>query len=140
MTRDNANNGPDTPGNDRREDILAVGLTDEQMRATPKQLFATLSDAIVNVPFSGLSHARLRGAMLVVSPLLGPDFDAIDLARTLSEMDFKGRYLAFGEAVPNPQMIRREVVAIAPQLSFEIVEMGGGLHVARSDDPDPSTA
>ena len=58
---------------------------------------------------------------LVLSPLVTPAFDAIDVAKRLSDTKFEGRYCAVANDVPNVDIIRREVKSIAPKLSFDLL-------------------
>jgi hypothetical protein len=58
---------------------------------------------------------------IVVSALMGEDFDAIDLARTLNDLGFVGRYRAMVRNLPNPGVVRREIRHVAPGLDFDIL-------------------
>ncbi len=60
---------------------------------------------------------------VVLSPLMGDDFDVIDVAEQLVSFGYAGRYRAITEDVPNAAMIRREVRAHAPGLDFDILVM-----------------
>lgn len=57
---------------------------------------------------------------VILSALMGESFDALDVARRLSELDFKGRYRAIATSLPNPRAIMAEVRAIAPELDFDL--------------------
>lgn len=58
---------------------------------------------------------------VVVSALMGEDFDAIELAQALSTMSYCGRYRALVRDLPNPSAVRREVTAAAPNIDFDIL-------------------
>lgn len=60
---------------------------------------------------------------VVLSALIGPDFDAIDLARKLQEMGFAGRYRAVTARLPNARAVAAEVRGAAPGLDFDVFVM-----------------
>ncbi len=57
---------------------------------------------------------------IVLSALLGEDFDAMDVARRLATLGFQGRYRALTAALPAPGVVRAEVRAVAPGLDFDL--------------------
>lgn len=61
---------------------------------------------------------------IVLSALLGDNFDVIDLARKLESFDFEGRYRALASGVPEPKLIVGEVNQHAPALDFDILVLG----------------
>ena len=60
---------------------------------------------------------------LVLSPLFAGAFDALDVARRLSEIGFTGRYRAITDSMPNIDMIRREVIEHSRGLDFDILAL-----------------
>ena len=60
---------------------------------------------------------------LVLSPLFAGAFDALDVARRLSEIGFAGRYRAITDSMPNIDMIRREVIEHSQGLDFDILAL-----------------
>lgn len=62
---------------------------------------------------------------VILSALFGSDFDALELARRLSELGFAGRYRALAMALPDPAVIRAEVWAVAPGLDFDLFLIDG---------------
>ncbi|WP_296425833.1 hypothetical protein [Yoonia sp.] len=60
---------------------------------------------------------------MVLSPLIGDEFDAVDLAMKLNELNYLGRYRAIANDVPDVELIRREVYGVAPQLDFDLLIM-----------------
>jgi hypothetical protein len=115
----------------RRGDILAVGLSPAQVCELPARLFGALGKAAVLADCRQLTADRLTGAMAVLSPLVGPGFDAVDIALLLDRTGFVGYYFAFTQPLPNPQLVIAEVSAMAPLLSFEVVEVGATPHLVR---------
>lgn len=79
------------------------------------------------VTFADLSARSLNqsGAQLVLSPLLGRGFDAMDVADRLSALGFAGRYRAVAACLPAPDTIIAEILAACPQLDFRIVMLTG---------------
>lgn len=60
---------------------------------------------------------------VVISALVGPGFDALDVALALHLAGYAGCYRAISEQLPRPDVIRREVLAIAPALDFGILTL-----------------
>ena len=77
------------------------------------------------VSFSDVSDTLLDNLMpdTVMSPLLGANFDATDLARRLQGLGFSGRYLAIAEGVPAPNIIEKEVRMAAPLVDFDLIAL-----------------
>jgi hypothetical protein len=87
----------------------------------PKSYIArTGYDDLDSVQFTGRD-----APVLVLSPLLTPVFDVIDLARYLSQRGYRGRYLALVDRLPSANLIRREVAAQYPDLNFDVVVLDG---------------
>lgn len=58
---------------------------------------------------------------LVLSPLVGAGFDALDLARLLRSLGFAGRYRVVVDALPDPAAVLAELRAEAPGLDVDLV-------------------
>ena len=67
---------------------------------------------------------------LVLSPLMGDDFDVVDIARQLHDLAFHGRYRAISENIPNADLVRDEVQFHAPGLDFDLL-------ILSNDSSDP---
>lgn len=78
-----------------------------------------------------VSHRALGPELLInapdllVSPLIGDGFDAVELARNLVQWGFAGRYIAVAERLPDGGLIRREVQKAAPRLDFTLILLDG---------------
>ncbi|WP_373356945.1 hypothetical protein [Pseudoroseicyclus sp. CXY001] len=74
------------------------------------------------ITFDALDGPLLAGLCpdLVVSPLLAEGFDALDLARRLAELGYRGRYRAVALSLPDPGLVQDEVRAVAPDLDFDV--------------------
>ncbi len=64
--------------------------------------------------------ARLRPEV-ILAPLVGPDFDCLDLAERLSGAGFHGRFRAVAPKVPDPALVRREIAERFPALDFDLL-------------------
>jgi len=75
------------------------------------------------VDFEDVTLETLRRIrpQVILSPLLGRTFDAVEVARRLESMGYGGRYRVVTDGVPEPDVIKREVSAIAPQLDFAVL-------------------
>ncbi|MFQ6548534.1 hypothetical protein AADZ90_011290 [Aestuariibius sp. 2305UL40-4] len=78
------------------------------------------------VGFDDLDARRLAEVApdIVLSALLAPDFDVIDLALRLDELDFTGRYRAISDDIPSPGVVVAEVRQHAPGVDFDVLLIG----------------
>lgn len=60
---------------------------------------------------------------IVLSPLMGDDFDVLDIAVKLLDLGFEGRYRVISDDLPNMGMIKKEVRHHAPGLDFDLLTM-----------------
>ncbi|HCQ63914.1 MAG TPA: hypothetical protein DIU07_01485 [Rhodobacteraceae bacterium] len=58
---------------------------------------------------------------VVVSSLVGPGFDCLDLSERLAAAGFRGKYRAIAPTVPDPDLVRREITDRFPALDFDLV-------------------
>jgi hypothetical protein len=116
-----------TPVDASSQRVLAVALTTEVVQALPRHVVSPGS-YLRSVTVEQLPEEVLTGADapdLVLSPLLTPAFDALDLARLLTQCGYRGRYLALVDQLPSATLIRREVEAQSPELNFDVVVLDG---------------
>lgn len=57
---------------------------------------------------------------MVLSALVGDEFDAMEVARRLVEFGFQGRYRALTDDLPDAGAVRAEIQEIAPNLDFDL--------------------
>lgn len=78
--------------------------------------------------FEGLDLGLLAEVRpdMVLSTLVGDGFDAIDVARRLRELGYRGRYRALAHALPNEEAVRAEIEEAAPELDFDLVVLRSG--------------
>jgi len=108
-----------------------VGLSPFQAGSIPTRLFGSLGQDTVQIAFADLNATRLESAMIVLSPVVGIGFDAVDVAIRLQSADFRGRYVAFAPTLVDDTMIRTEVKNVAPDLNFDVIETGRGPRLAK---------
>lgn len=60
---------------------------------------------------------------LVLSPVMCSSFDCLDLAQALGSIGFSGRYRAMVGGMPNPELIRREILSHCPHLDFDLISI-----------------
>jgi hypothetical protein len=116
-----------TPVDQSSQRVLAVALAAEVVVALPRHVVSPGS-YIRSVGIDQLPEERLTGPEapeLVLSPLLTPAFDALDLARMLTQCGYRGRYLALVDKLPSANLIRREVEAQSPGLNFDVIVLDG---------------
>ena len=119
--------GRETDGDTHSRTVLAVALATQALDLLPRNVLEPHS-YVARVSYDELDSVSFSGPQapaLVLSPLLTPVFDAIDLARYLSQRGYKGRYLALVDRLPSANLIRREVEAQSPDLNFEVVVLDG---------------
>lgn len=73
-----------------------------------------------------LSTDRIRDLApeMIMSPLVGDNFDVLEVATLLRKLGYKGRYRVISDYLPQAQMIREEVAQVAPDLDFDLVVLG----------------
>ncbi|MBL3568430.1 hypothetical protein DSD19_11030 [Rhodovulum sp. BSW8] len=81
------------------------------------------SARVERLPY-GLVQAALSSVQsvdMVVSPLLTEQFDAMDLATQLELGGYRGLYVVVTPVVPNPEIIRREIAALCPGITVQLI-------------------
>ena len=107
--------------------VLAVEIAAEIALALPPNLVQP-GAVIRSVGLADLADLALSGPaapVLVLSRLVTPEFDALDLARMLSQSGYRGRYLALVDRLPDANLIRKEVAAQSPGINFDVVILDG---------------
>ncbi|NKX46037.1 hypothetical protein [Roseicyclus persicicus] len=106
---------------------MAVALSPEALTGLPRHVLSPDS-RIRRIAYDRLADEALAGPeapALVLAPLLTPVFDALDLARLLTQAGYRGRYLALVDRLPSANLIRREVAAQSPNLNFDVIILDG---------------
>ena len=60
---------------------------------------------------------------LILSAVMGDDYDVVELARKLAILGYGGRYRALTSGLPNPRIVLNEVSAAAPQIDFDLFDL-----------------
>ena len=58
---------------------------------------------------------------IILSPLVADGFDAVDVAAKLIDLQFTGKYRAISDAMPDADLIRKEIRSFAPRLDFDLL-------------------
>ncbi len=61
----------------------------------------------------------------ILAPLLGPDFDILDLVDRLNQIGFGGALRALTPPLPDPDAVRAEVRSHAAGLDFDLIVVPG---------------
>lgn len=122
---------PDRPAvhdvDDRTLRVLALALSEAALIALPRHVLQP-GARIRRTRFPDLTDELMTGPQapdLVLSPLLTPEFDALDLARLLAQCGYRGRYLALVDRLPSANLVRREVAAGSPGINFDVIVLDG---------------
>lgn len=81
--------------------------------------------------FNNLSTKSLKSyaPTVIVSKIVTPGFDVLDLAKRLTDMNFTGAYITLPEPmVPKPEVILNEVRTMYPRLHVDIMQSKPVLH------------
>ena len=62
---------------------------------------------------------------IVVSSVLGRNFDCVDLAERLDHLGFRGRYCLIAHGIPEPGLVLREIRSLFPALQVELDPTAG---------------
>ena len=110
---------------DHRSDpvILAVGDVRQWTRAG-RALPADSQIAFAD--FHEINEDLLQALSpdIVMSPVLSRSFDCLDLAQTLYESGFRGRFRVVAPDMPNPRVIQAEISALCPALDVAFIFCG----------------
>ena len=73
--------------------------------------------------FSDLDGPLLQAVRpdMVVSALIDDNFDAVDMARRLTDLGYAGPYRALSTPLPRPGIVKAEVRGAAPGLDFDLI-------------------
>ncbi|NNV46977.1 hypothetical protein GTA62_10725 [Roseobacter sp. HKCCD9010] len=107
--------------------VLAVALSANVIDLLPRHVLEPNS-IVQRVSYEMLGNVTLIGThapLLILSPLVTPMFDALDMAQFLTESGYRGRYLALVDKLPSANLIRREVAAQSPDLNFDMIVLDG---------------
>ena len=103
--------------------VLAIGDRGASSRGV---IDAATGAQVVVATFDDLDAALLERhrPSVVISHVMARGFDALDLARRLVALGFRGRFVALAEALPCPALVRAEVACACPSLEVGVVVVG----------------
>lgn len=102
-----------------------VGFAREPTRAL-KPANDNVIEFPVTMSLGGLSEL-VKGcgrADLILTPLIAKKFDALEMAKRLSDLGYTGQYKAVVSSLPDCAMVIREIKGLNPHLDFDIVQLG----------------
>lgn len=76
----------------------------------------------VNVSFAQLNAHIISQLLpdLIILPLFGPGFDAIEVLAQLERFGYRGDVLVRTPALPNSRIVERELAAVVPNLRVRL--------------------
>jgi hypothetical protein len=77
---------------------------------------------VVTLPMSQISARTISIVLpdLVIMPLFGPGFDAIEALSQLEKFGFRGEVVVRTPALPNSRIVERELSAVVPALTVRL--------------------
>jgi hypothetical protein len=94
--------------------VLVIG--DVALGAQPPEV------KLVSLHYAELSAKTISAVLpdLVIMPLFGAGFDALDALARLERFGFRGDVLVRAPRLPNTQIVERELAAVAPKLTVRL--------------------
>ncbi|WP_292020778.1 hypothetical protein [Maritimibacter sp. UBA3975] len=99
--------------------VLAVGRTQDDagksgQEPLPGAHFVEFTDLTAEV-------IEMHQPHVVLSPLVSNGFDCVEVANRLVDSGFDGRYRAFAENLPRPELVKSEIGTSFPGLDFDVL-------------------
>lgn len=99
-------------------DILSLENRPEPDLSEPTTAFADFSEVTGEL-------VEALEPQVVVSSVLGRNFDCVDLAERLADIGFRGCYRVIGHGLPQPDLVLREIRSLFPSLRVELDQPSG---------------
>ncbi|MGL4320535.1 MAG: hypothetical protein ACRC6I_12615 [Paracoccaceae bacterium] len=76
----------------------------------------------ITLPFAAITARVLSTVLpeLVIMPLFGPGFDAIEALAQLERLGYRGEVLVRTPALPNARIVQRELASAVPSLNVRL--------------------
>jgi hypothetical protein len=106
-------------GSDTGTVVLAVGdVFSIRTRTAP----GVAGDTTAFAEFSEVTPELMEALspQVVISSVLGRNFDCVDLAERLCEVGFNGCYRLIAHGMPQPDLVLREIRSLFPSLRVEL--------------------
>ncbi len=77
---------------------------------------------LVTLPYAQINARTISTVLpdLVIMPLFGPGFDAIDALAQLDRFGFRGEVMVRTPHLPNSRIVERELAAVVPNLRVRL--------------------
>jgi hypothetical protein len=78
---------------------------------------------VTTLPYARINARTVSEVLpdVVIMPLFGPGFDAIEALGQLERFGFRGEVVVQGPNLPNSRIVERELAAVAPQLKVRLL-------------------
>ncbi len=105
---------------DKNMTILVVGNIEQLLTTVPE---VQLGSGTVFCGINDLTPAflELHKPQIIISPLVTSQYDVMELAVRLDQLDFVGRFRALTAPLPNPEIILGEIKFECPALDFGLL-------------------
>lgn len=109
---------------DVRDTILLVGLDPEYTR----DLSAILLPEHCDLCFAGIGALQMVvlqqiAPSMIISPLVGDGFDALEIAKFLSDAHYRGHYRIISPKLPRSSVVLSELSLATPHLKIKLLEL-----------------
>ncbi len=105
---------------------MTISLPEYVRKRLPPHVLSPLA-SVKHINLSEVKFHKFAGSLapdLVLSPLISPGFDALDLLAALRDRRFAGRFLMLAPAVPDIPLIRAEMLAQAGGVDLDVISLG----------------
>jgi hypothetical protein len=77
---------------------------------------------VLALPYAQVNARTISEVLpdLVIMPLFGPGFDAVEALAQLERFGFRGEVLVRGPQLPNSKIVERELSAVVPGLTVRL--------------------
>jgi hypothetical protein len=112
----NHNNKVDDKASQTLGLVLYVGIA----HSTDNMAFCVETSDFMKMDKNSFDNLAPR---LVLTPLVAGGLDVLDFAKKLQLLEFKGRFQAVVQKIPDAMIITNEVKAVAPNVNFTVTEL-----------------
>ncbi len=95
----------------------------ERWTAEGRETTSTVEYVFAQFPDVTIDLLRRIKPEVVLSPLIGDNFDALDMVEALCACRYDGPYRAITGPIIKPDLIRRELTAAGPFLDVDLIVM-----------------
>ncbi|GAD56384.1 hypothetical protein [Limimaricola cinnabarinus] len=116
----------------RNDDHGQITLAVGQVARTPSRAVRVPAETLQDLRYCGFDQVTSEllyclKPVMIVSDLMGPRFDAVDLALRLTALGYDGPYrVLVRTSVRGAWMVRDEIRTIAPWIDFDLIAHASG--------------